>query len=220
MSCQALDHEEILSIRWAHDDPNPIAKQSIERADKDALVSILQGKGVSLEPASFEYPSDYQLPEAKRLRIEEGGDALEQYPELSYPNTDHQYYTNTTNTTTGGTISNSSELQNNNSSGHSYVVSDTYYAQQAALSRLGILNTDIDDNKDNIIVSITNNNKSDRTQNNNNTNSTSTTTSNEEEVGVEWYTYKDESTGKPYYYNTTTKTTTWIQPPELKYQLS
>ena len=50
-------------------DPNPLAKQSIERADKDALLSILQGKGISLEPAAFEYPSDYQVPAAKRLKI-------------------------------------------------------------------------------------------------------------------------------------------------------
>lgn len=96
MTCQALDKGEILSIRWAHDDPNPVAQDSIDRADKDALVGLLQAKGISLTPAAFEYPADYQLPDAKRPRLTDAPGAvdesvLQQYPDLAYPNTDNQY---------------------------------------------------------------------------------------------------------------------------------
>jgi hypothetical protein len=45
MTCQTLDKDEILSIRWAHDDPNPVAQDSIDRANKDALVALMQAKG-------------------------------------------------------------------------------------------------------------------------------------------------------------------------------
>ena len=31
MSNQAIEHEEVLNIRWAHDDPNPVAKQARKR---------------------------------------------------------------------------------------------------------------------------------------------------------------------------------------------
>ena len=65
MSCQSLDKGEILSIRWAFDDPNPVAQvlqinlkwdafwyyrmldtmqDAVDRADKDALAALLQAK--------------------------------------------------------------------------------------------------------------------------------------------------------------------------------
>lgn len=91
MMCQALDHQEVLSIRWAHDDPNPVAKDSIQRADKDALVALMRAKGISLTPAGFDYPPNYALPEAKRMRLDEGGALLEEHPELAYPDTAMQY---------------------------------------------------------------------------------------------------------------------------------
>ena len=47
MSNQALDHKEILSIRWAKDDPNPTARLAIDRADRDAVDAILEAKGKS-----------------------------------------------------------------------------------------------------------------------------------------------------------------------------
>ena len=62
MQGQSLDQSEILSIRWAHDDPNPVAQDAISRADKDALSLLLTAKGVSVTPANFEYPADYILP--------------------------------------------------------------------------------------------------------------------------------------------------------------
>jgi hypothetical protein len=91
MQGQSLDQGEIISVRWAYDDPNPVAQDSISRADKDALTALLTAKGVSIAPAPFEYPSDYQLPDAKRLKLENGVDITQDHPELVYPNTDDQY---------------------------------------------------------------------------------------------------------------------------------
>lgn len=223
MTCQALDHEEILSIRWAHDDPNPIAKQAIEQADKDAFVSILQGKGVSLEPAPFIYPSDYQLPAAKRLRLEEGGDVLEQYPELAYPDTDNQY-----------TASNNNSSNNNMSTDEYQAYQaylDTYYAQQAALSRLGMITTtevqqiitSSSENKDETVVDAVSTDKPAQEDSTALSNGSITTASNgsmsvaEDTCG--WLTYTDPTSGRPYYYNAGSGLTTWDQPPELKYNL-
>jgi len=212
MTCQALDHGEILSIRWAHDDPNPIAKQAIEQADKDAFVSLLQGKGVSLEPAPFVYPSDYQIPAAKRLRLEEGGDVLEQYPELAYPNTDNQY----------------SASSNNNMTADEYqVYLDTYYAQQAALSRLGMIaavassssvvqltSSSSTENKDETIHAVS----TDKLVQESTAGASNGTLSVADDT-CGWLTYTDPSSGRPYYYNAGTGLTTWEQPPELKYNL-
>ena len=93
MSCQALDSSEVLSIRWAKDDPNPVAQESMSRADKDALASLLQARGISIEPAAFEYPADYQLHQLpKRAR---GDVALCDVSVSDYPDTDIQYDRNT-----------------------------------------------------------------------------------------------------------------------------
>ena len=45
MTGQALDQGEIIDIRWAHDDPNPVAQDAIDRANKDALFALMQAKG-------------------------------------------------------------------------------------------------------------------------------------------------------------------------------
>lgn len=42
MNHQSLDHEEVLNVRWAYEDPNPVAKQAAERANADAVVAALQ----------------------------------------------------------------------------------------------------------------------------------------------------------------------------------
>jgi hypothetical protein len=42
--------------RWAYDDPNPIAKESIRRADQDAAIALLEARGISLQAAPFDYP--------------------------------------------------------------------------------------------------------------------------------------------------------------------
>lgn len=90
MSQQALDGEEILSIRWAHDDPNPIAKDSIDRSDRDALVALMKAKGINIDQAPFQYPADYQVPASKRLKLEDGLNISG----IEYPNTDDQYNQN------------------------------------------------------------------------------------------------------------------------------
>jgi hypothetical protein len=37
MSNQAVVGGEVLNIRWANDDPNPVAKRAIERSNADAV---------------------------------------------------------------------------------------------------------------------------------------------------------------------------------------
>ncbi|CAE7407455.1 CWC2 [Symbiodinium microadriaticum] len=91
MANQSLDQGEILDIRWAHDDPNPVAQDAIGRADKDALFALMQAKGISMESTGFQYPAEYSLPAAKRICLENGVDLLQQHPDLAYPDTDVQY---------------------------------------------------------------------------------------------------------------------------------
>lgn len=43
---QSLDQGEILDIKWAHDDPNPVAQDAIDRANRDALYALMQAKGL------------------------------------------------------------------------------------------------------------------------------------------------------------------------------
>ena len=94
MPNQTLDHGEVLMIRWAFDDPNPVAQDSIARADKDAMASLLQSKGISLEQAPFQYPEEYQMPSKK---LKSGGTAVDvdeflaTHPDLAYPDTNIQY---------------------------------------------------------------------------------------------------------------------------------
>lgn len=119
MQCQALDKEEILSIRWARDDPNPVAKDAIERANKDALTALFRARGICLESGTgFDYPADYQVPSeaSETLNLENASEAqqgeegddedvvdpahkktrvsVDGYAAMgvtSYPNTDKQY---------------------------------------------------------------------------------------------------------------------------------
>ena len=109
MAQQSLEHGEILNIRWAHDDPNPVAKEAIERANLDAVYSILQSRGINMNEAKgFVAPVDYhyQIPDttqpgSKRLRIENNNDgnsssshvaqAIFADPALAYPDTSSQF---------------------------------------------------------------------------------------------------------------------------------
>jgi hypothetical protein len=43
---QSMDEGEILDIRWAHDDPNPVAQDAMDRANRDALYALMQAKGL------------------------------------------------------------------------------------------------------------------------------------------------------------------------------
>ncbi|RLN91819.1 hypothetical protein BBJ28_00005514 [Nothophytophthora sp. Chile5] len=93
MGNQTLESDEVLNIRWAFDDPNPVAKQAGERADHDAIVAMVQAQGGSTaQDAAFDYPEQYQMPATKRQRIE--GDTV-----ASYPDTDTQFVAEDSSTT-------------------------------------------------------------------------------------------------------------------------
>lgn len=207
MTCQKLDHNEILSIRWAHDDPNPIAKEAIEKADKDAVVNLLQGKGVSVAPAAFEYPPEYQVPESKRLRLEDGGDALEEYPELQYPNTDAQYGAqgSTTGVATAGASQEELDRLAAMSAEEYKTYCDNYYAQQSALARLGIPSNS----------SATGDKNTDTVGKKRGYDESSSSTASGAATG-DWKMYKDEASGLMYYFNSDTGESTWTTPAGVK----
>ena len=48
MGNQALAHGEILNVRWAMDDPNPVALEAAHRADADAVINMMSAGGVDL----------------------------------------------------------------------------------------------------------------------------------------------------------------------------
>jgi hypothetical protein len=66
MTNQSLDHDEVISIRWATDDPNPVAakRNAIELRQK--LVNKIEEQGISTANLSFDYPRDYQ-PQPSKL---------------------------------------------------------------------------------------------------------------------------------------------------------
>ena len=93
MSNQALDKNEVLQIRWAYDDPNPVAIDAARKADQDIMYALLKAKGIGVEAANFDYPADYEIPEAKKIKLENGIDVTEERPDLAYPDTSAQYAT-------------------------------------------------------------------------------------------------------------------------------
>ncbi|CAH0485305.1 unnamed protein product [Peronospora farinosa] len=102
MANQSLQSDEVLNLRWAFDDPNPVAKQAGERADKDAIIAMMQAKGATTtEDAAFDYPEQYHMPASKRQRIE--GVTV-----ASYPDTDTQFTTDE-NSTAAASIATASE---------------------------------------------------------------------------------------------------------------
>ena len=50
MKSQSLGNNEILNIRWANEDPNPVAKAAAERANADAVVAAVKAAGHSIGP--------------------------------------------------------------------------------------------------------------------------------------------------------------------------
>ena len=93
MSHQAMENKEILNVRWAYDDPNPIALQAAERANQDAIIAALQSRGM-LEGLHDKRPGETDEENgapAKRQRIDNGaseevGDGEEVYDESIYIN--------------------------------------------------------------------------------------------------------------------------------------
>jgi hypothetical protein len=209
MACQTLDQDEILSIRWAHDDPNPVAKDSIQRADRDALVALMKAKGISLTPAGFDYPVDYVLPEAKRMRLEEGGGILEQHPELAYPDTEAQYaqyaqyYAQYAQEDGNGSTSTSTSTGNPTLS-----KAETEQAQKDALRRLGLL----DDEETAPESSTVEKSNTDATEAVTNEVEDEESSEEEEEGEGGWQQFVDENTGATYYFNTSTGESSWIKP--------
>lgn len=47
--------------------------------------------GISTQDTNFNYPAEYVLPNAKRVKTEGTDNLLDQHPELAYPDTDAQY---------------------------------------------------------------------------------------------------------------------------------
>ena len=199
MACQALEHGEVLSIRWAHDDPNPVAKDSIQRADADAMVALLRAKGISLTPAGYDYPAEYQLPSGKRLKTEEGGAYIEANPEIAYPDTDAQYaaYYNYMNSINAAGSSSTTEVGTTENalpwagySSNNTVQQPTSDDKKSALARLGLM--DSEEPKDS---------KGDESQGE----------EDEEEEGG-WEKCTDDTTGAIYYFNTATGESSWTVP--------
>jgi len=84
---QPLDDDEILNVRWAHDDPNPKAIDRNKRERIDEAIQMVEASGHCLVQSNFDYPVDYQMPPEKRVCTEgqlgAGSDM--------YPNTDGQF---------------------------------------------------------------------------------------------------------------------------------
>lgn len=84
MSCQSMDNDEILNVRWATEDPNPttkvIEKRRLEEIGTAGIASKLDSGMVdalrairALEGESFDEPlvaEEVQEPPSKRRRIE------------------------------------------------------------------------------------------------------------------------------------------------------
>lgn len=214
MTCQKLDHNEILSIRWAHDDPNPIAKEAIEKADKDAVLNLLHTKGVAVAPQAFVYPPEYQVPDAKRLRIEDGAELLDEHPELSYPNTDGQYqYAAGAGTDAGGASQEEIDRLSALSAEEYKAYYENYYAQQSALNRLGLLagpssTTTTTTSATPDAATSTDTSVGKKRSLAEPSSSAATTSSS----AGSWQMYKDEGSGAMYYFNSETGESTWTTP--------
>ena len=190
MAQQALDGGEILSIRWAHDDPNPIAKDSIDRSDKDALVALMKAKGINIDQAPYQYPADYQIPAAKRLKLEDGIDISG----IAYPNTDDQY--NQTSEQAAGASANQMSPEYLEYYKQYY---PDYYAQllnQSSTSGAEV-KQDESDNKD----------KKD--------NDGDDDDDDDDEDEGSWTEILDDKTGATYYYHTGTGESSWTKPKDL-----
>lgn len=76
MAHQSLDHEEILNLRWATVDPNPLAqKREAARIEEQAAEAVRQAL-----PADFVAELEgRETPEMKRRRLAESGFGLEGY---------------------------------------------------------------------------------------------------------------------------------------------
>lgn len=195
MAQQSLDHEEILSIRWAHDDPNPMAREAIQRADRDAVTALLQAKGVSIEPAAFHYPGEYELPTSKKTRVDGAPDDAA----LNYPNTDSQY------------LNSSDIVGNSNSTGSMTAEQYAYYQQYYAANAVNQSSNPSGD----VVTSATTADIVDVYAE-----VSESQVEDEEEVEVEeingWSRHVDPISGVAYFYNSSSGESSWVQPADYK----
>ncbi|CAK9056212.1 Pre-mRNA-splicing factor CWC2, partial [Durusdinium trenchii] len=63
MANQTLDHDEILNVNWAHEDPNPVAQEAIKRSNADAVIAAIKASGgtVGEQDTKFAVPADYDV---------------------------------------------------------------------------------------------------------------------------------------------------------------
>lgn len=75
MAHQSLDHSEILNVRWATADPNPMAqKREVRRIEEQAAEAVRRAL-----PAEFIAEIEGRDPEARKRKKIEGGFGLEGY---------------------------------------------------------------------------------------------------------------------------------------------
>ena len=83
MANQTLGQGEVLNVKWAHDDPNPVAQEAIRRADADAAVAALEARGVTIQRE--------EEGGGKRRKGEDGGIVMGGEGIGVYPNTEGQF---------------------------------------------------------------------------------------------------------------------------------
>ena len=88
MAHQSLDHTEILNVRWATADPNPMAqKREVRRIEEQAAEAVRRAL-----PAEFIAEIEGRDPDAKKRKRIEGGFGLQGYEapdEVYYARGDH-----------------------------------------------------------------------------------------------------------------------------------
>jgi hypothetical protein len=60
MQNQALDTDEVLSIKWSTDDPNPMNQERDLLEKRKKLKKTIEDQGVSTKDLPFNYPKDYK----------------------------------------------------------------------------------------------------------------------------------------------------------------
>lgn len=217
MQGQSLDHNETLTIRWAHDDPNPKARSAAQQADRDALIAMLVANKVIpssavlpdssgstagwLDPSSvgFNYPIEYMNQYHDNTESEEQKLKRQKYEEegvTPYPDNLDQYsaYFNIA----------SSNISDDNTKS----VQDV---QGNALARLGLLESDNEEETNTVIKEdsiIKNDEKikekyTDENEEND-----------EEDEGPAWIKVFDDKSGLYYFFNQYTGESTWTKPDE------
>ena len=96
MQLQTLDNNEVLSVKWAQEDINPMVQSSENLAKRQKLMEKIEQKGIDIKDLPFNYPQNYKpsdtkLPENLEEIKKNFGDQMEM-------NKEFQNYTKTTTT--------------------------------------------------------------------------------------------------------------------------